>query len=196
VVGALLAGACGTSKSDSRGEMPGHPGVVLTTPTTRPAPTTTSTTVPAYSFDDSVPPPKLVNTGTDYVAILKSLDAYSNWLAAHRPRPALVDAFVAAGTRLHDSYVKTLTALHDRSERLLELRNGTDTYTIVSATQNAVSANVVQRITLHRVVDSVGRVVDEARFTGETAYRVLAVKTNGRWYVASTVVTKAPQRIS
>jgi hypothetical protein len=197
LVGALLAGACGTSSSDAQGKTPSDPGVARTTPTTRRAPTTTTpTTVPAYSFDNSVPPPKLVNTGNDYIAILKSLDAYSNWLAAHRPDPELVDAFVAAGTRLHDSYVKTLTALRDRSQRFIELRSRDDTYTLVSATRDAVSMNVIQRITSHRVVDSVGHTVDEARFAGDTRYRVLAVRSHGRWFIASTVVTQAPRQVS
>jgi hypothetical protein len=197
VVGALLAGACGTSKSNSSGgQAPIHPGVALATPTTRRAPrTTTPTTVPAFSFDNSVPPPKLINTGTNYVAILKSLDAYSNWLAAHRPEPALVDAFVASGTRLHDSYVQTLTTLRDRSERFIEHRSGEDRYAIVSATPDAVSANVTQRIVSHRVVDSAGRTVKEALFDGDSAYRVLAVKTGERWYIASTVVTQAPRQV-
>src|SRR5262249_24203671 len=139
---------------------------------------------------------KLINTGTNYVAILKSLDAYSNWLAAFRPNPAFVDAFVASGTRLHDSYVRTLTALRDRSERFIERRRGDDGYTIISATQDAVSANITQRIVSHRVVDSAGRTLKEARFDGDAAYRVLAVKTAGRWYIASTVVTQAPRQVS
>ena len=196
VVGALFAGACGTTKSDARAETPVHPGVIPRTPSTQPPPRTTpSTSVPAYSFDGSVPPPKLVNTGTDYVAILKSLDTYGNWLAAHRPDPTLVGDVIAGGTRLHNSYVETLTALRDRSERYIEVRDGDDRYVIVSATGDAVSAKVIQHITLHRIVDALGRTVKEERFVGETAYRVLAVKTGRRWYVASTVVTQAPNEV-
>ena len=33
----------------------------------------------------SVAPARLVNTGTDYVTILKSLERYGNWLGAHHP---------------------------------------------------------------------------------------------------------------
>jgi hypothetical protein len=112
VIGALLAGACSAAKAASDGESPGHPGVVLTTPTARPSPTTTATTVPAYSFDNSVPPPPLLNTGTDYVAIIKSLQAYGDWTTSHLPDPKLVDRFVARGTQLSSAYVKTLTILH------------------------------------------------------------------------------------
>jgi hypothetical protein len=127
-VGALVAGACGTSKSDARGETPSHPGVVLTTPTTRSSSTTTSTTVPAYSFDDSVPPPKLVNTGTEYVAILKSLLDYGDWTTAYEPSPDVVDRFITPGTKLHAAYVKTLTTLSNRGQRYIEVRAGDDKY--------------------------------------------------------------------
>jgi hypothetical protein len=193
IASALLATACGTSKSATPGTTPTHPGAVLTTPTTLRAPTTsTTTTTPAYSFDDSVPPPKLINTGTNYVAILKSLEDYSNWLAAHRPDPSLVDSFVAAGTRLHDSYVRSLAALRNRSERFIEVRAGADRYRIVSATADAISADVIQNITEHRVVDAAGHTIDQARFNGNTTYRVLAVRTGGHWFVASTVVAHAP----
>ena len=45
---------------------------------------------PLYSFDNSVPPPKLVQTGTDYKRIMQSLLDYENWMAAHHVDPGLV----------------------------------------------------------------------------------------------------------
>ncbi len=82
VAGILVIGACsgGSATTSAPTTKPGSAGA----PGSTVAPTTT-TTMPEFSFDDSVPPPELINTGTDYVAILKSLESYGNWLAAHRP---------------------------------------------------------------------------------------------------------------
>jgi hypothetical protein len=191
VAGALLVGACGGTKSASTD------GPSAASPTTHRAhPTTTTTVSPPYSFDDSVPPPPLVNTGTNYIAILKSLEAYGDWTTAHRPDPTLVSRFVAAGTKLYDAYLRTLTKLRHSSQRFVELRDGEDRYTIVSRTADAISAEIVQRISWHRIVDITGNTIDQAHFTGTTSYRVLAVKTSGRWSLASMTVTRAPDRVS
>jgi hypothetical protein len=187
VTGALLAGACGTtSKSDAQGETPSHPGAAPTTPTTRRVMTTTvPTTVPAYSFDDSVPPPKLINTGTDYVAILKSLSAYGNWLAAHRPDPALVSDIVAPGTRQHELFTRDLMRLRDSNKRAVELLGAPTTYSILSARRDAVSARVVEDIKFQRSIDASGRVTSEVKFAHPTTYRSLLVLSRGRWYYAA-----------
>lgn len=159
------------------------------------APTTT-TTMPEFSFDDSVPPPELINTGTDYVAILKSLESYGNWLAAHRPDRSLVAGFVAGGTKLFRSYLDVLTILSEKNQRLFDRLNGEDRLTIISSTTNAFSAKIVQHITERRVVGSSRHVVREGRFAGLTTYLALVVRVDGRWYLASTDVTRAPERLS
>ena len=56
-------------------------------PALRPTTTTRRPATPLYSFDNSVPPPKLINTGTNYKQILQSLLDYGNWISAHRPDP-------------------------------------------------------------------------------------------------------------
>ncbi len=77
----LSVAAC--SSSETKAAVPSTAPASSTT-TTAPRPTTT-TTVPLYSFDNSVPPPKLVNTGNDYKRILRSLLEYEAWIAAYRP---------------------------------------------------------------------------------------------------------------
>jgi hypothetical protein len=157
--------------------------------------TTTTTSTPAFSFDDSVPPPKLINTGTNYVAILKSLEAYGNWLAAHHPDPHLAEGFVAAGTHLSDSYVALLSTLRDKRQRLVETVGAPDTYRIISTTPDAISATIVQRLNGRRVVDGKNHIVREGRFRGLATYRALAVRVHKRWYLAATDVTGAPERL-
>jgi hypothetical protein len=160
--------------------------VVLTTPTTHRAPTTTTpTTVPTFSFDDSVPPPKLVNTGTDYVAILKSLEAYGNWIGAHRPDPRLAQTTVARGTALLDAYVHDITVLRHGEKREVETLSAPTSYSIVSATRDAFTARVVEHITSHQIIDRSGTVVSEYRYSGPTTYVDLVVQSHGRWYLAS-----------
>ena len=66
---AVLLAGCGAGSHAAAEESDGLP-----TATSTPAPTTT-TVPPPYSFDGSVPPPPLLNTGTDYEAIYRSLDA-------------------------------------------------------------------------------------------------------------------------
>src|SRR5262245_1311496 len=80
VVGALALAGCGGSGDRAASD---H------TTTSAPAPTTTTTVPPPYSFDNSVPPPKLINTGSNYASIARSLDDYGHWLYAHHPDPVL-----------------------------------------------------------------------------------------------------------
>ena len=140
--------------------------------------------MPDFSFDSSVAPPMLVNTGTDYVAILKSLERYGNWLAAHRPDPALALTTVAPGTRLLQDYLRDTTNLRDNNRREVERLNGPSEYTILNATPDAFSARVVENISAHQVVDPSGHVTSEARFSGPTTYLDLVVLAGGRWYLA------------
>ena len=73
---ALILAGCGASADASDGNP-----TAKSTSTTTVAPTTTTTVPPPYSFDGSVPPPKLVNTGTDYEAIYRSLERVSRLAA-------------------------------------------------------------------------------------------------------------------
>jgi hypothetical protein len=185
LVGALIAAACGTSSSKSGSEPARRPGVVLTTPTTRQAPATTSSTVPAYSFDDSVPPPRLINTGTDYVAILKSIESYGNWLAAHHPDPSLVHNIIARGTREFELFSRDLVRLRDNHRRATETLGGASTYTVVSVDRDAFSARAVEDVKFHRAVDPDGRVTSEVRYAKPTTYLIVAVRARGHWYFVS-----------
>ena len=69
---ALVLAGCGAGADASADASDGHPAATSRSTTTV-APTTTTTVPPPYSFDGSVPPPKLINTGTDYEAIYRSL---------------------------------------------------------------------------------------------------------------------------
>jgi hypothetical protein len=191
VVGALVAGifvvgACsgGSKNAEQPVATPGSTAVARTSTTVPRSTTTTST--PEYSFDDSVPPPKLINTGNNYVAILKSFDQYGRWLVAHHPDPSLVSRIVATGTKQHRLFALDLVRLRDNGMRLIEtLGANKGTYTILSATADAFSARVVQDVRTHRTVDAAGRVTSHTDFSGATTYLMLAVLIHSRWYFAA-----------
>jgi len=186
VVGALFAGACGTTKSDARAETPVHPGVIPRTPSTQPPPRTTpSTSVPAYSFDGSVPPPKLVNTGTDYVAILKSIESYGNWLAAYHPDPSLVHNIIAAGTREYELLSRDLARLRDNHRRATETLGSPSKYALISVSHDAFTARVIEDIRFHRAIAPTGRVTSQVTFSRPTTYLILAVRSGERWFFAA-----------
>jgi hypothetical protein len=164
-----------------------QPSPATTTPTTT---TSATAATPEFSFDDSVPPPRLVNTGTDYAAILESLVKYGNWLGAHRPNPALTSAIVARGTRLYDLYIQDLTRLRDNGTRGFETLGGPSKFTILSTRPDAFSAKVVEDIRSQRTVVAGGKVTGEIRFTEPTTYLRLVVLVGGRWYMAASDVQR------
>ena len=189
--GLLVAGIAGLGACSGAGPAPSPQAVSGTAPrpagTLRPRSTTTTTT-PEFGFHDSVAPPPLVNTGTDYVAILKSLGGYGNWLAAHHPDPALASTIIAAGTKLHDTFALDLTHLRDNGTRLIERLGGPSRYTILSATPNAFSARVVEDIVVHETVVPTGRVTSRRRYAAPTTYLMLAVMFEAHWHFAAVDV--------
>lgn len=195
-VAAIAAlGACnGTGSGSAAGSAPTAPAPSVTTGRPKSpgrAAISVPATTPEFSFDDSVPPPRLVNTGTDYAAILRSLEAYGNWIGAHRPDPALALHTVARGTRLLDAYVHDIRILKENDKREIERLTGPTSYTILSATPDAFSARVVENISVHQIIDRSGHVVSERRYAGATTYLDVCVLANGRWYLAAADVQSA-----
>ena len=205
VAGIFLLGACSssahtaasppptarlqTSTATRRSTTTARPQPAATTPST----TTTATATTAtrdFSFDESVPPPKLVNTGKDYVAIVRSLVEYGNWLGAHRPIPSLTATIVAKGTTLYDLYVQDLTRLSANHVRGIETLGGPSRFTILSVRPQAFSAKVVEDIRSQRTVVASGEVTSEVHFSEPTTYLRLVVLVGGRWYMAASDIQR------
>jgi hypothetical protein len=203
IAGIITLGACASSHR-ATSSPPADPSTATststataTTPATAPATAVTPTptnrrSAAAFSFDHSVPPPALVDTGTDYVAIAKSVEAYGNWLGAHRPDPTLVPATVAPGTQLLKRYVDNLTSLRDANTRVIEKLNGPTTYTILSATPDAFSVRRVSNISVWQSVNESGTVTSERRFAGLRTYLDVYVLSHGRWYAAASDLQEPP----
>jgi hypothetical protein len=193
IAAVITVGACSSANRASTDPTTSAPvsAPSATTTTVRPHPAAITPT-PDFSFDDSVPPPKLVNTGKNYVAILKSLEAYGNWAAAHHPDPALVATNTARGTKVFDAFVGDLTRLRKTRQRLIETLGEPSKYQILSTTHDAFSARVVEDILVHKTVATTGRVTSEYDYTGPTTYLMLAVLVGNRWYLASIERQRTP----
>lgn len=192
VAGIFVLSACrgGSKNAEPTSTKPSASSTAARTTTTVPRSTTTTST-PEYSFDDSVPPPKLINTGTDYVAILESLDNYGNWLEAHRPDPTLASETLAPGSELLSRFTRDLVRLSTNDARAIErVGPGPIEYTVLSTTADAFSMKLVEDLRSVRTVVSSGHVTGEVRFTAPTTYLALVVLVKDRWYVAAFDIEK------
>jgi hypothetical protein len=178
---ALLGAGCGAGASAdaSRAEK--------RTTTTTAAPRTTTTTVPPpYSFDGSVPPPPLMNTGTDYAAIVKSLDDYGHWLYAHHPDRTLVGEIAVTGSEPQQRMDRDMATLIDRNLRIYDTASVLEKTEIVSVQESAVSLRLHYSDDAKVLVDKQHEVLDtEPLPTQSTAFVLLNADSTGRWRFGS-----------
>jgi hypothetical protein len=182
VLGALLASGCGTTDASADASADGS--LTGSTAITTGAPTTTSAP-PPYSFDGSVPPPPLINTGTDYEAIYRSLSAYATWLLAHNPDESLVHEAFVVGSAIYDRASNDVRLASESRTRLVEEEQQLG-IEVVSVLPQAVSLRVTEDVSVQRLVDQHGSTVDERTFTQPLEWTaLLQADTDGRWRIAS-----------
>jgi len=178
---AVLLAGCGAGSHAAAEESDGLP---TATSTTAPAPTTT-TVPPPYSFDGSVPPPPLLNTGTDYAAIYRSLSAYATWLLAHHPEPDLVREAYVVGTPVYDRLKSDVALVQAGDARMFE----TEQPLKVEATSvltSAVALHVTETVTTQRLVRRDGTTIQEQSFTKPFEWSALLQSDSaGRWRIAT-----------
>jgi len=147
--------------------------------------TTAPSPRPLYSFDDSVPPPHVANTGTDYEKILQSLLDYSDFVRAHREDPALAVKFTAPGSNSDAAARHTVTYLRDHGLRGFVVRNGPSEIRIISRTPSVFTARLTEHIVTQQLVDRAGKVVDQRRMPRPTTtYQFVVVHIGDCWYLA------------
>ncbi len=155
-----------------------------TTSTTRPRPAPPATAVPVAGSTDTTPPPPLHVTGTDYVAITKSLTDYRDWLYAHHPDPALASSIYREGTSAYEQLVADLTKLKAHSQTI-ESVGQSFTFVVASARGSLVSLRAHEEIAADRLFDRDHRQVDEQKYSKSNDYVVvLALVENEQWRVA------------
>jgi hypothetical protein len=157
------------------------------------APATISAPLPTIDLSRPIPGgslhgtprPPLENTGTNYVAIFKSLDANLRWLTEN-PDPGLISDIYVPGTPGHDTRVSAYRYLVDNGFRWADEAYQLLTVDVVSAAANVVSLRVRDRLEFERVVDMGGNQVgnQRPRVPAEKTWTVLLAQSDGSWRVA------------
>ena len=188
VARSLTVGLLGVLVACSGGSGAGDPHVAGGTSapaTSAPPPTIDlSRPIPGGSLHGT-PRPPLENTGTDYVAILRSLTGSFRWLSENPDVASISDVYVP-GTRIHDLQYDVFQRLTQNGWRAAD-----DGYRLVEVSPidvrpEMVALRVVDQFDLERIVDSNGAQVGEGRsHNGPVTWSVvLAVDGAGRWRIA------------
>src|SRR5262249_41431589 len=187
-VGRLLAIALGAlvacSGGSGGGERRSSPGTGASA-SAPPATIDLSRPIPGGSLRGT-PRPPLENTGTDYVAIFKSLDANFRWLTEN-PDPRVISELYVPGTPSHDVRVPAYQYLVDNGYRWADEAYQLLTVDVVSTSPDAVSLRIRDSLKFERIVDGSGNQVGNVRprTPSEKASTVLlALGSDGRWRIA------------
>jgi hypothetical protein len=195
VAGVVLAGAVLAACTSAPARPTARPATTAPTlPTPLVAPTTTTTAAPTRvrpagvrpvaGFDDTTPPPALHATGTNYPAILRSIEAYRNWLRAHHPDAALEPQIYAPGTATFVAVAGDLRYLSTRGQRAIAIDDH-NTYTTASVHGSLVTLRCHEVITEDRLLDRAGRVVRVIPYSGPLDFVMIMVRdASGRWRLA------------
>jgi hypothetical protein len=133
---------------------------------------------------DGTPEPALHNTGSDYAAIFRSLDAYRLWLAAHHPDPSKVSRVWSYGTQDASDWAAELRELQRAHHRTSVTGYRADVR-VVSVTPTAVTLLVDSSYDGVTVTDDAGRAV--RRYGSSDAHLIVLLHAfEGRWTIAST----------
>jgi hypothetical protein len=153
----------------------------------RPSPTIDlSKPIPGGSLHGT-PRPPLENTGTDYVAIFKSLTANFRWLTEN-PNPSALSELFVPGTPPHDQRASAYQYLVDNGYRWADEGYQLLDVQVVDAREDAISLNVVENLAFERLVDGSGTQVGEVRRHGspETVSVLLSRSADSKWRVANS----------
>ncbi|MGQ0826379.1 MAG: hypothetical protein ACT4OX_15350 [Actinomycetota bacterium] len=196
-LGLALAAGCSGGDDDSDESVTTTPATgsstLPATTTTEPEPTTT-TTVPLYSFDGSVPPPPLVNTGTDYEAIYRSLDAYQHWLYGHNPDPQLIDEIVIPGTPLYDAFERDIGILLDDDSRAYDTASVITSVQVITAEPRSVTLSVQYTDDRRVLVARDGRILDDALLSSPSqSIAVLGIDQESIWRLVTVEDASSPE---
>jgi hypothetical protein len=168
---------------------PSHAADESTTTSVPPATSPVRATHPpsapqATSGFDATAAPVLRNTGTDYVSVFRSLDAYRGWLERHHPDPALVATVWVPNTEVAQRFTAELTDLRGRHLRRVDVGDRSIAK-LVSVVDHQVSLTVEEYVERVEWIDPAGRVVARASHAPVTHLIVLLDRdASGRWSIA------------
>jgi hypothetical protein len=155
-----------------------------TSPSTAAPPATIdlSKPIPGGSLHGT-PRPPLENTGTDYVAIFKSLDGNFRWLTEN-PDPAVISELYVPGTNNHDYWVPAFQELVSKGWRSADEGYQVISVDIVDAKPDIVSLRVTDAMDSEHVVDGSGSEVGTGRARDPRLKQwtvLLAPDSQGHW---------------
>jgi hypothetical protein len=185
-VTALALTACSSSGGGGHATDTATTASTTAKTTTTLAPTTTTALPPPYSFDGSVPAPELINTGTDYEAIYRSIDAYSHWLYSHHPDESLIAEVYAPGSEAYDNVRDDVRTLVDGDYRVYDTASVIEKVEVATALPDVVTLRVHYTDDREEIVRRDGTVTDSEQLPSPSIGIVLIrADTAGRWRVAS-----------
>ena len=135
---------------------------------------TTTTSRPDSSRPEKdASPPKILDRGSDHVAIARSLLLYGRWLAWHHPDPALVARAYQVGSPPGRLVASAVTRLRRIGSHIVEVDREPLAFAILSTTRNAVSFRLTEHLAHREVIAASGRVV--ARDASRTEHYVISI---------------------
>src|ERR671911_1221572 len=176
----VLVACSGGSGGNQRGGSPKTSSAPTTAP---PSTIDLSKPIPGGSLHGT-PRPPLENTGTDYVAITRSLIANLRWISEN-PDPSLISDVFVPGTPGHDERAAAYRYLVDNGYRWADEGYRLLSVDVVDARPDVVSVSVTQELAFERVVDAEGNQVGQIRShsSPQTLNYVLAFGDGG-WRIA------------
>ncbi|MDQ6855361.1 MAG: hypothetical protein M3046_17015 [Actinomycetota bacterium] len=169
------SGGSGRASSSSKGTAP---------PTTAPSTIDLSKPIPGGSLHGT-PRPPLANTGSDYVAIFKSLDGTLRWLTENPDTNVVSDIYVP-GSPEHAAGVQNFKYLIDHGWRAADEGYRVLSVEVVDTRTDAVALRVVDQFDVERVVDATGQRVGDGRVHSgpKTWSLLLAPDGPGLWKIS------------
>lgn len=107
-----------------------------------------------------IPQPNVVDRGSDFVAVARSLVLFSRWIGSTNPDPALVGRVFQSGTPAERSASSQARELRRDGERIVVVDRVPLELAVISITPNVVSLSVTEHLAHRELVAADGRILD------------------------------------
>jgi hypothetical protein len=150
---------------------------------TPPATIDLSKPIPGGSLHGT-PRPPLENTGTDYVAITRSLIGNLRWISEN-PDPSLISTVFVPGTPGHDERAAAYRYLVENGYRWADDGYRLISVDVVDVKPDVVSIRLTQELAFERIVDAAGNQVGQVRpHAGPETLNYVLAQNDGAWRIA------------
>ena len=155
-----LGTACGGGGKQHVEAHPRAPGPSATAaPSSASTSTSPSASAGAKAHLDRTPAPRIIDRGSDYAEITRSLLKYDRWIEWHRPIGALVERAYAPGSKIAAHMVARLTLMRRVHKRVIEVDSAPLQFVVLSRRANVVSFRMTEHLLRRTLVDLRGNVL-------------------------------------